>query len=321
MNLFELLNQPEPTKLAAPPWVLGCFRRRSITFFDGMTDSTTAVFWLQSHGLTFDLRLARDRPRPQSAGALLRCSADDLVRLAEAEGGIARTIVDSDPALPATAVLRWDDWDAFQPYAKWPEPGLLRRVGDCLIEFAPSGAYVEDWRHQSAETGPLIGLRLLDERDTETGRVLHRGGGLVVCGRHAGLVRGRAQPLPPNRRAADLVRERPRDRELLEAIFGFEASYAESAAGQAFVVKASTLPWREGAPLIELDGFSSIDSDGVLVQRVREQDVTLERRFRIDTLEANFVDLDATAVSAEGAAWLDAERDTLCAGAKPIGWE
>jgi hypothetical protein len=316
MNLFELLHRPRANASSAlPSWVLGCFRRRSITFFDGSTDSATVVIWLQSRGLTFDLRLAADRPRLASAGAVSAASAQDLVRLAQAEGGIARTTATNDGA-PGTLVLRWDDWDAFQPYPKWPEPGLLRRVGDCLIEFAPSGAYVEDWRCQNAGIGPLIGLRLLAERDLESGRVLQRGGGLVVCGIHAGWVRGRARPLPDNTRPAQIVAKDPRNRELLEAVCDFEASYARLAAGGAFVVEASTLPWREGSA-IDLDGFSESDEEGVLFQRARWHEGTVERRFRIDTLEPNFASIESTAVSAEGAAWLDAERDTLCAAKRP----
>jgi hypothetical protein len=315
MNLFELLNRSRVTSASGVPlWALGCFRRRSIAFFDGSTDFTTLVIWLQSRGLTFDLRLAADRPRPRNAGALADCSREELVRLAQAEGGIARTTAHDDPAT-SSAVFRWDDWVAFQPYAKWPEPGLLRRVGDCLIEFAPSGAYVEEWRHQSGGTGSLIGLRLVEERDLDTGAVLHRGGGLLVCGRHAGWVRGRAKPLAADSRAAELVKEKPQDRELLAAVFDFEASYAERAPGGSFVVKASTLPWREGGALVELDGFLPGDSGDVLVQRVHDRGVPLERRFLVDTLESNCPGLEATAVSPEGAAWLEAERDTLCASA------
>jgi hypothetical protein len=316
MNLFELVHRPRAdADSELPPWVLGCFRRRSITFFDGSTDSTTLVIWLQSRGLTFDLRLAANRPRPESAGALSSSCAEDLVRLAQAEGGIARTTASNDRS-PNTVVLRWDDWDAFQPYPKWPEPGLLRRVGDCLIEFAPSGAYVEDWRYQAAGIGPLIGLRLLGERDLESGSVLKRGGGLVVCGSHAGWVLGRSRPLPQNARPARMVAEDPRDRELLDAVFDFEASYARRAADGSFVVEASTLPWREGSAL-DLDGFSEGDHKDVLIQRTRSHGLTLERRFRVDTLEPTFASVESTAVTAEGAAWLDAERDTLCAAKSP----
>ncbi len=308
MNLFELLPALARPSMGVPRWALGCFRRKSIGFFDGFSDRTTEVLWLQSSALTFDLRLWPDRPRLTSRNALREASADQLVRLAEAEGGIARTSAESLPGLAHQARLSWDEWDAFQPYAKWPEPGICRRVGDRLIEFAPSGAYVEDWRYQPAGAGALVGLRMIEERDRDSGAVLHRGGGLVICGRHAGFVRGRANPLPEGARAADLVRASPSDGELLEAVFGCEASYAVAETPGAYVVRASTWPWREGEPLLSLDGFS-LEGEHI-VQRVKGQR-NLERSFRIDTAEPEFSELATTAVTPEGAGWLESERATL----------
>jgi hypothetical protein len=310
VNLLELVSDAARPDVCVPAWALGCFRRRSISFFDGFTDATTQVLWLQSWGLTFDLRLAAERPRCPGFAALAEASPDDAVALAEAEGGIARTSAELVAAGTHQARFSWDDWDGVQPYAKWPEPGTCRRVGDCLIEFAPSGAYVEDWRYQAAGTGPLIGLRLLEERDRDSGALLHRGGGLLICGRHAGFVRGRARPLPEGSRAADMVRAAPRDPDLLEMVFGCEASYGCATGTGAYVVAASTLPWREGEPLLSLDGFVRAGA-GTLLQHARERDRNLERRFRVDTLAEQFPELPATAVTAEGAAWLAAERATL----------
>jgi hypothetical protein len=310
VNLLDLLSAEVRPEAGVPAWALGCFRRRSITYFDAFADTATQVLWLQSWGLTFDLRLAAARPRVADSGALAAAPPDDAVALAEAEGGIARTSAEVLPGVPCQGRFSWHDWDSVQPYAKWPEPGVCRRVGDCLIEFAPSGAYVEDWRYQDAGPGPLIGLRLLEERDRDSGALLHRGGGLVICGRHAGFVRGRARPLPEGSRAADLVRAAPRDRELLATVFGCEASYGTAAGGAAFVVAASTLPWREGEPLLSLEGFDRT-GDGTLIQRASEQGKNLERSFRVDTLAARFPELAITPVTPEGAAWLDAERATL----------
>jgi hypothetical protein len=182
MNLWELATSATAATLdGAPPWALGCFRRRSITFYDGSTDSTTQVFWLQTHGLTVDLRLSPDRPRLRDRAALFTCSPDEVRQLLQAEAGVARTRWDGHS-------MSWHDWVGFQTYVKWPEPGALRRVGDCLIEFAPSGAYVEDWRLEPPGQGPLLGLELLEERDRTDGAVRHCGGALVVCGRLRGFL-------------------------------------------------------------------------------------------------------------------------------------
>jgi hypothetical protein len=313
MNLFELpqtratAGSPSPS---SPSWACGCFVRRAVTFFTGVTDTTTRVVWIQSRGLTFDLRLLPGRPRIDSFDSLATLSLEELLLLAEAEGGLARsTFAPSEE--PYSGSMQWNDWVRAQLHDNWPEPGVLRRVGDCMTEFAPSGAYVEDWRAQASDGGALIGLVLLSETDVETGRLLHRGGGLVVAGRHAGLVRGRPAPLPPASRLVELVRAGWQDRELLENVFRFEASYATRAAsGADYIVASSTLPFRQGRPLMSLDGFS-LEADGSVVQRAPDDAGRLiERRFRIDTCEPS-EDAPGTSADPSAAAWLETEAGTL----------
>jgi hypothetical protein len=191
--------------------------------------------------------------------------------------------------------MRWSDWTALQLRDKWPEPGLLRRVGDCVIEFAPSGAYVEDWRLQPSRPGPVVGLRLIEER--ADGRVTHRGGALIVCGDHAALVRGRSA-------GTDL--------------FACEASYAtrDPASGD-FTVALSTNPLREGQVIAVQDGFE-FDNQNVR-QTVEENGEVRERIFTIDTLEPLHDFRISTEAGSGAAAWLESEAETLLAHAKGGG--
>jgi hypothetical protein len=318
MNLLELCYAgavSEPSG-SVPGWMLGCFRRAAITFATGQTDHSTLVIWLQSPSLTGDLRLAADRPKLATRAELYDAPREVLARLAEVEGGISacRFVPDAQASSERLAgELTWLSWDAFQAHSKWPEPGTLRRVGDCLMEFAPSGAYVEDWRLQPSGDGPLIGLRLLAETDGESGALRHRGGGLLICGCHVLFVRGRAHELPTCQRLSELLIERSPDRNLLDQIFGFEASYARLEGASPPIVQASTLPWREAEPLLSLDGFA-LQTDGTLLQRTHEAGHLIERRFSIDTLQPAFVASVATRASAEGAAWLEREAATLLRG-------
>ncbi|HYQ15017.1 MAG TPA: hypothetical protein VEQ58_04655 [Polyangiaceae bacterium] len=318
MELLELcsLQSTSPASGRVPPWTLGCFRRRSITFFNGESDDTTQVFWLQSRGLTADLRLAAERPRPESRELLAQLSLAELSKLAEAEGGVSPTRFEPDAVsgVELSGTMHWPDWTAFQLHAKWPEPGNLRRVGDCLIEYAPSGAYVEDWRLQTSGDGPLVGLSLLDERDATSGAVLHRGGGLVVAGDHALFVRGRAESLPAAARLSDLLERAAREPKLLDLVFGFEASYARRDSAGRYVITASTLPWREGKPLLSLGGFAV--HDGVVTQKARENGRGIERRFQIDTLEPSYEDWLATPATAAAVSWLGSEATLLRAARK-----
>jgi hypothetical protein len=313
MDLLELcsLQSTTPASGRVPPWTLGCFRRRSITFFNGESDDSTLVLWLQSRGLTGDLRLAEDRPRPPSREAVAELALSELLRLAEVEGGVSPTRFESSSAsgVELSGTMYWPDWTAFQLHAKWPEPGDVRRVGDCLIEYAPSGAYVEDWRLQPSGDGPLIGLSLLEERDAKSGGVLHRGGGLVIAGEHALFVRGRAEALPAAARLSELVERAVREPRLLELLFGFEASYARREASGRYVIAASTLPWREGQPLLALGGFAV--QDGLVLQKAREGGHAVERRFQIDTLEPSYEDWLATPATAAAVSWLGGEETLL----------
>jgi hypothetical protein len=281
---------PGPTDGGAPAWTLGCFKRRSITFFSGQADTTTQVYWLQTRGLTADLRLPAGRPNAGDPGAV--------------EGGLARSRWDGQR-------MTWSDWTSFQLHDRWPEPGVLRRVGECLIEHAPSGAYVEDWRYQPSPSGPLLGLRLVEEREVGAGQVRHRGGGLVVCGQHAAFVRGRARALPAGRTLAEVLRAADGDPSIIRDAFAFEASYARRDASGGFTVVASTDPTRKGAPLLSLAGFEVLPSQGGVVQRVREDGRDLERHFTLDTAEPDFEFRLETVAAPEAYTWLAEEAEAL----------
>jgi hypothetical protein len=283
-----------------PDWTLGCFRRRSITYFTGVCDGATRVFWLQSHGLTADLRLVADFPVLAERPALEDLSDDLLMALAEAEGGIAETAWDGTQ-------MSWGSWTAFQLHDKWPEPAVLKRVGDSLIEFAPSGVYVEDWRLQPSAPGLLVGLKLIEERDLGAQDIRHRGGGLIVCGDYAAFIRGRPVPLTGGR-LPDLVRAARKNAAALNSLFAFECSYAERDSAGAFKVALSTRPWRASETLIALDGFSYDAASGSLTQRVSEDGIALERRFTIETLRADFTAPLSTPATGEAKAWLKREH-------------
>jgi hypothetical protein len=306
MTLDELAARGAPDAPAGtvPGWALGCFHRRSITFFTGATDRDTRVYWLQAHGLTADLRIPAGRPRVAIAAA----TPEQLSALAAVEGGLAHTEWDGQQ-------MRWSGWTSFQLHDKWPEPGLLFRVGDSLLERAPSGSYVEDWRLQPGGDGPLVGLELIEERALDTGELLHAGGGLVVCGTHAALVRGRPASLATAGRLDEFVAANRHDARALAAVFACDASYAiRPVADGEFIVMASTDPGREGQPLPIVGGWEA--DGGLVVQRLTEAGRPRERRFRVDTLEPSFSPVMTTPATAEAQAWLAREASTLLATAK-----
>ena len=67
MNLFETLSQLKPITAASgnvPTYLMGAFRRKSISFYNGLTDENTIVYWFQSKSFTIDLRLKSTTDTP-----------------------------------------------------------------------------------------------------------------------------------------------------------------------------------------------------------------------------------------------------------------
>lgn len=304
MNLFELARQhPVTASNAVPHWMTGCFRRHSISFADGTTDTETRVFWVQSRGLTIDLRLpSREQPLP--AKAYGDYQADELRLLANCEGWVADSRFEAN-------LLDWSNFSSLQSHNRWQEPAELRRVGNAMLEFAPSGAYVEDWRLQPSATGDLIGLRLIEERSAD-GSLVHGGGGLIVCGDYAALVLDRPEPLlmtPEPNLFREQVLSSQGDATGLQQLLDFEVSLAAKS-GDEYLVTDSNQPLRENTPLMDFEGFT-LGQDDELIQELRVEGTQHRRLFRVDCLESDVEFPMETPMSDEAKIWMETESETL----------
>jgi hypothetical protein len=253
-------------------WLMGCWQRRSITFADGREDVVSSVFWLQTASHYGDLRVPSGRIDLSHRENLADCTIDELIALAQQQssGGICR--LSGNQAV-------WHGGLRFHACDAWPEPGDLRRTGPCLMEFAPSGAYVEDWRLQPQSSGPFLSLRLLSERDLTHGRTLRHDGLLVQAGEHVMLMLERMFVLPRQTALTELILEYRNDRDMLIKLLDLQCSYAirsRSGADSDFVIRKSTLPFFEGHTL---DGFGPLRPDGTIIQRTGQS----ERCWRIET--------------------------------------
>lgn len=313
MTLSELLARyPQRPSHSVPDWMLGYYKRRAISFANGETDLHTHVCWLQSRNFTIDLRLPLE-DRQVAAKPLSAYSAEELQVLANYEGWEAS----SEWREP---LLSWHSDTSLQVHNRWPEPAELKRFGNCMIEFAPSGAYVEDWRLQPSRPGPLIGLRLIEERELASGVVRHRGGGLIVCGDYAALVLGRAEPLgtPADTALRDLVGAALGDAERLASLFNFETSVAQGSLADGFMVTLSTQPARLGCSLLALDGFDYGTQDEQVRQTFDVDGITCQRLFTIDTLEPALAFDQTTGFTPEAQAWFERESPTLTRYTQPL---
>ena len=161
MNLVLLLEQLQPTTLSdieLPQYLMGSFRRKSITFFNGMTDEKTIVYWFQSKSFSIDLRLVDG----------------NNTSIYQRQGWIGDTIWDAK-----TELLSWHIKHNYQNHVQWPEPAKLYQIGNCILEFSPSNAYVEDWRQQ-ANKGLFLGLRLFQMQHLASQEIITMDGGLII---------------------------------------------------------------------------------------------------------------------------------------------
>jgi hypothetical protein len=285
-----------------PEWALGAVRRRSITFATGFCDDLTRVYWVQSHGMTGDLRIHPQRPDLKPETRFADLGLKDLVLLASVEGGVATTNW-------AEGVMSWTDWIGFQPYDKYPESGLMRRIGDCMIEFAPSGVYVEDWRFLPSAPGLLVGLRLISETSLD-GVAYTRQGGMVIAGDHAICAIARRMELPHGTRAQDYVRASHDPIAAVEQVLDCSVDYAVRRGG-VFQIELSTDPRREGMPAHFMAGFQPTATSGLIEQAVEDDPKIRSRLWQIDSLVDNVAFQLHTPVAPDRLAWLEAESDTL----------
>lgn len=307
MHIQDLLqkHQQKPS-VSVPDWMLGCFKRRSISFANGQTDIDTHVFWLQSRNITIDLRLpiAIDQVK---AKPLSFCSAEELHALANYEGWYAETTWQDE-------LLSWSGGTALQTNNRWPEPAILFRTGDCMMEFSPNNTYVEDWRIKSRTAGPLVGLRLIDETNITQGKVTHRDGALIINNDWAGLVLGREAPLamPTHKtKLREFVDQHHADKNLIEQAFNFETSVAVGGVETGFTVAYSTQPERNTQPLLDLNGFDFDKENNQIYHHFEQNGEKFVRRFTIDTIEADVAFSAITEFAPEAEQWFNDEIETL----------
>ncbi len=209
-----------------PDELIGCWQRQWIEFADGTRDDTSFVVWLQLPSLMADVRLSA---AALALGGRSSFSIDALRVLAESDSSSGATTC--TPIVRRTATASWSSAVGFQPVSAFPEPGLLEWSADgkVMMERAPSGAYVEEWRLLSESRGPLSHSALAD------GSEWFRAGPVGV------LVRDRRVALPSVSRLTELT-----DRATLEAAIDCEFSFARFADGL-WTIQHSTTPARVGA--------------------------------------------------------------------------
>jgi hypothetical protein len=226
-----------------PDVMTGCWRRSWIEFADGTIDDTSTVIWLQTQSRMADVRIAADRPELSARTGLHDCTVDELLAISRSDSSSGYTecspvVVGVDGRRSATASWHTRGHGVnFQPVSAFPEPGLMTwdAGGTVMVERAPSGAYVEEWRLVPGSRSLLYVMQI-------GAGAIYRAGDIAV------FVRDRAIDIPRPARLPELMDEYAQDRAMMEALLDCEFSVAERT-GAVWVITASTLPWREGMVL------------------------------------------------------------------------
>ncbi len=322
MNLAELidLHATEPAT-GVPDWMTGTFKRHCISFANGLSDIDTHVFWLQSRNFSIDLRLPIATEQLDGDSALSTITAQQLAVLAQYQGWCCPSVWDEE-----RQQLSWLAGSSLQLHTQWPEPGILKRVGNCMMEFCPSDMYIEDWRLQNTQDGPLVGMYLQQEYNPHTGQQYHAGGGLIINGEFAALVVGRPQqdedwctaqqnPLPQTLdQLASLYAQQP---EHLAKLFNCETSVAHGNLQKGYQILMSTQPARQQQPLLDMDGFEYL-GNGQVKQYFTQDGEPHERLFRIDVIRQQFSYANSTATTATAQDWYAKESDWLTRYTRPV---
>ena len=285
MNLFEVIKSLKPVTFQPeiiPGFLYGAFRRKSISFYNGLTDENTIVYWFQSRSFTIDLRL-----KSQTGTAVQ-----------ERQGWIGNTLWDN-----ASQLLSWEvkDYANYQNHVQWPEPAKLHAIGNCILEFSPSNVYVEDWRQQ-VQYGLFLGMRLQSALDVQSGQTLEMDGGLIICADHIAYALTRLPEVQSAVAQMDLKAIDPTVFALLES---FEVSIGTDGQTKTYSTRTS-----ETGKTFNLENFEVLDETR-LVQNVILDGRDINLIFEIDIYQPDFVFQHTTVTTAEAENWLKSEQDHL----------
>ncbi|MCO8070406.1 hypothetical protein NI468_07730 [Acinetobacter lwoffii] len=292
MNLFEVIKTLKPTipqPEIIPGFLYGAFRRKSISFYNGLTDENTIVYWFQSRSFTIDLRL-----KSQTGTAVQ-----------ERQGWIGNTLWDNDNHL-----LSWDvkDYANYQNHVQWPEPARLHAIGNCILEFSPSNVYVEDWRQQ-VQHGLFLGLRLQSAIDVQSGQTLEMDGGLIICADHIAYALTR---LPKVQSAVAQMDLKAVDLTVFALVESFEVSIGADGQAKTYSTRSS-----ETGKTFNLENFEVLNENS-LVQHVVLDDHEIDLIFELDIYQPDYQFQYATPTTIQAESWLKSEQDHLMQHAERV---
>jgi len=238
-----------------PDKMLGCWKRKYIRFKNAETDTSTTVIWLQTLSAMVDIRIP-ERILDFSTGlSLHEYTVEQLCELASQDCATAITRLDESTTPYSTASWEANDDGAYiQTVVNYPEDGWFewKEDGSCMMEWAPSRAYEEDWRLLENSRSYIAEFRNTN---------IDKGEFVFLAGDHAVYVRSRALEVKEQRPIQEIAKDNLDNKDYIISLVDVEFSYAhrDEASGE-FNIQHSTLPFREGQSL-KLDFLLKLKAD------------------------------------------------------------
>jgi hypothetical protein len=251
--------------------LVGVWRRRSIEMEDGQTDTTTQVFWLQTHSCFGDIRIPLDRNSCLGRSSLNELTEFEAIALSTQQGFAGITQVDG-------TTCQWHRHIDYQPPNGSRDIGLLEWEQNILIELGVEATYREEWeRLDDGETGCIA---LVLEPD-EILAVSRWQGCFVLVGDYFVQILERRAVLPKADSLTYLL-ETTQDNTQQRNYLNCDISFGRRSAGRIpWEIQLSTLPWQEGQSLWSIDDLQVDSNQEYLTQVVHDVAGQQIRRWKI----------------------------------------
>ena len=240
----------------------GLWQRLLLSLPNRPVDTLTRVDWLQGDSFFVDLRQPPDLAGMVTAGCLAELSLTEALALAGQEAFAGRFVLSGDEA-------EWQRGIDFRP-CPLGDRGRLEQHGELTIEHGIEAAYIEYWQREPHTASGASGSALF--RSENDGRIAI----LVRQGNRFGYARDRQCPLGRHEELTELLRDA--SPESARNLVDCEVSMGTVTA-QGWRIERSTLPWRQGARLI--DSNTHIGEDRLIVRDADAEGAPLPRALRL----------------------------------------
>jgi hypothetical protein len=251
--------------------LVGVWRRRSIETEDGQKDTTTQVFWLQTHSCFGDIRIPIDRNPCLGRSSLNELTEFEAIALSQQQGFAGITQVKG-------TTCQWHRHIDYQPPSDFRDIGSLEWEQDILIELGVEATYREEWERLDDGKTDCIALVIKPDESLEASEWQ---GCFVLVGDHFVQILERRTALPKADSLTDLL-ESAQNIAQRRDYLNCEISFGRRTGGRIpWEIQLSTLPWQEGRSLWSREDLQVDSNQKYLTQVVHDVVGKHIRRWKI----------------------------------------